>query len=128
MEILHLVGRLMFGGFFVVSGLRHLMGVGEMKGYAASKGVPAPAVAVVATGVMLLAGGLSVVLGYWPEVGLGLLVAFLLTAAFTMHNYWAVPEEQKPVEEVNFWKNVALAGAALMMLLGAGGWPYSLGG
>lgn len=128
MEILHLLGRLMFGGFFLVSGLRHLTGVGAMKDDAASKGVPAPAVAVVATGLILVGGGLSVLLGYWPEVGLWLLIAFLLTGAFQMHNYWAVPEEQKPVQEMNFWKNVALAGAALMLLLDAGGWPYTLGG
>lgn len=128
MEILHLVGRMMFGGFFVVSGLRHLLNVGEMKGYAASKGVPAPALAVVGTGLMLLGGGLSVLLGYWPEVGLWLLIVFLLTGAFKMHNYWAVPEEEKAAEEVNFWKNIALAGAALMMLMGVGDWPYSLGG
>lgn len=129
MDTLHLVGRILFAGFFIVSGANHFTKLDAMKSYAGSKGVPAPGLAVPFTGLLLLAGGLSVLLGLWAYIGLGLLILFLVPTAFMMHDFWAVPEDQKQAEMVNFMKNIALAGAALMMLLSAyQGWPYDLGG
>lgn len=102
MEWVLLIGRI----FFVMSGINHFVNMGMMAGYAASKGAPAPRAAVAVTGVMLLAGGLSVVFGVLVVIGL---ILFLVPVAVIMHNFWAVREEQKMVEQVNFMKNVALA-------------------
>lgn len=86
-----------------------------------------PSVAVALTGLMLLAGGLSVVLGVWPVIGLVLLILFLVPVAFIMHNFWAVEDPmQRQAEQVNFMKNLALAGAALALMYGASGWPLSI--
>lgn len=129
MEVLHLLGRVIFGGFFIYNGINHFIQLDGMKGYAASKGLPAPALAVAGSGALMLLGGLSVLLGLWPQIGLWFLILFLVAAAVMMHNFWAVPEEQKQAEMINFTKNIALAGAALMMLIFAGdAWPFSLGG
>ena len=128
MDVLHLVGRIMYGGFFVMAGLNHILNLGEMKGYAASRGLPAPGLAVAGTGILLLVGGLTVALGIWTRVGLWLLILFLVAAAFLMHNFWALPDDQKQMEMINFQKNLALAGAALMMLVFPdGAWPFGLG-
>jgi uncharacterized membrane protein YphA (DoxX/SURF4 family) len=87
-----------------------------MSQYAAAKGLPAPKVAVVVSGVMLLAGGLSVILGVWMEIGVWLIVVFLLMAAVMMHDFWAVSDPgQKQIEQAMFMKNIALAGAALVL-------------
>ncbi len=126
MDILHLLGRIVFGGFFLYNGVQHFMNLDGMKGYGGSRGVPAPGLAVAGSGTLLLLGGASVLLGLWPQIGLALLVLFLVPVAFLMHNFWAVPEDQKQAEMVNFSKNMALAGAALMMMTGAGAWPYLL--
>jgi len=129
MEILFLIGRIIYGGFFIMNGLNHLRNVSSLAGYARSKGVPAPEAAVIVTGLMLLAGGLSVLLGYLPMVGLALIVIFLVVVAFWMHGYWSVSEPMTRMgEQVNFFKNLALAGAALMMTLLPQPWPLSLGG
>lgn len=127
MDILHLLGRIIFGGFFIYNGVQHFMDMDTMKGYAGSKGVPAPGLAVAGSGLMLVLGGASVLLGLWPRIGLALVILFLVPVAFMMHDFWAVPEDQKQAEMVNFSKNMALAGAALIMLAGAGSWPYMLG-
>lgn len=127
MEWVLLVGRIIFGGFFVFNGINHFMNLGMMSGYTASKKVPAPSIAVALTGLMLLAGGLSVVLGVWPVIGLVLLILFLVPVAFIMHNFWAVEDPmQRQAEQVNFMKNLALAGAALALVYGASGWPLSI--
>lgn len=125
MEWVLLVGRIIFGGFFIMSGINHFTNLGMMGEYALSKGTPAK-VAVAGTGVMLIAGGLSVVLGFLPVIGLILIILFLLPVSFLMHNFWAVPQEQKMAEQVNFMKNIALTGASLALMYGASEWPLAI--
>lgn len=128
MEVLFLIGRIIYGGFFIMNAFNHFRNVSAMAGYARSKGVPAPEAAVIVTGLMLLAGGLSVLLGYLPTVGLALIVIFLVVVAFWMHAYWSVSDAMARMgEQVNFYKNLALAGAALMMTLLPQPWPLSIG-
>lgn len=127
MEILSLLGRIIFGGFFVMSGINHFMNVGMMSGYAGSKNVPVPGLAVIGTGVMLVAGGLSVALGFLPILGLLFLILFLIPTSVMMHNFWTIQDPQmRAAEQVNFMKNIALAGAALALMYGATSWPLSL--
>jgi putative oxidoreductase len=126
MDIVLLVGRILFGGFFIMSGLNHFQNVGMMSGYAGSKNVPFPRLAVIGSGVMLVAGGASVLLGIVPVVGLIVLVLFLSTLA-TMHDFWNVKEpQQHATEQVNFLKNVALIGASLALMYGASDWALAL--
>ncbi|MDQ3304266.1 MAG: DoxX family protein [Actinomycetota bacterium] len=94
MAILLLLGRILFGGFFIMSGINHFTNVKMMAGYSASKNVPAPGLAVIATGVLLVAGGLSIVLGFLPVVGLALLILFLIPTSVMMHNFWTVEDPQ----------------------------------
>jgi uncharacterized membrane protein YphA (DoxX/SURF4 family) len=126
--ILLLVGRVLFGGLLVFQGLNHFMDVEGMTGYAEMKGLPAPGFSVIASGVMLVLGGLGIVLGVYPAIAAGTLVVFLFVAAVTMHNFWAVPEDQQQNEMVQFIKNVELAGAALVFLALSGeAWAYAVG-
>ncbi len=113
MEFLLLVGRIIFGGFFIMSGINHFTNAGMMSGYAKSKNVPAPYLAAVGTGVMLVLGGLSVLLGLFPVLGLILLIVFLVPTSVLIHNFWTVQDPQaRAAEQVNFLKNLALTGAA----------------
>lgn len=67
---------------------------------------------------MLLADGLSVILGIWMEIGAWLLVFFLLPAALMMHDFWTVSDPlQEQVEQAMFMKNFALADATLVLYL-----------
>lgn len=128
MELLLLIGRILFGGFFIMSGINHFTNAGMMSGYAKSKNVPAPYLAVVGTGVMLVLGGLSVLLGLFPALGLLLLIVFLVPTSVLIHDFWTVQDPQhRASEQINFLKNLALAGAALALMYGAADWPLSLG-
>ena len=127
MVLLLLIGRILFGGFFIASGINHFTNAGMMSGYAGSKGVPAPYLATVGTGVMLVLGGISVVLGFLPVLGLLLLILFLLPTSFLMHNFWTIQDpQQRAAEQINFLKNIALTGAALALMYGAATWPLTL--
>jgi len=117
MEILFILGRIIFGGYFLVMGINHLfMKRMMLVEYSRSKGVPSPALAVVVTGIMLLLGGLGILLWRYVEISSWLLIIFLLGTVFKMHNFWAVDESQKMAEMTHFMKNVAFIGALLILL------------
>jgi len=126
---LFLLARLLFGGVLAFMGVNHFLNVDEMTGYAEFNGLPAPRFGVVASGVLLVAGGLGLVIGAFPVLSAGALAAFLLVSALVFHDFWAVddPEEQQ-AEMTNFLKNAFGAGAALAFLaVGGTAWPYALG-
>ena len=128
MQYLFLLGRILFGGFFLVNAYRHLTMVSGMAPYAASKGVPSPRLAIVGSGVLLLLGGLSVLLGVRPDWGVLFIALFLIPVSFTMHNYWADGDPgMRQNNQINFHKNLALLGGALMLLAIPQPWPLSLG-
>ena len=127
-NIAFLIGRIIVGGFFLMSGFNHFAKLNMMAGYAKSKGTPSPAFAVGGTGVLLLLGGASLLLGYHPTIGAALLVIFLLGASFGIHNFWTLQDEQAKMGEMtNFLKNMAILGLLLMTLLIPRPWPMSLG-
>ena len=116
MDWLYLIGRLLFSLLFLMSGFGHLKNADGMGQYAASKGVPAPKAAVIVSGLMLLAGSLSVLLGVWMEIGTWLLVLFLLPTSFMMHDFWAVEDPMESQnQQAHFMKNLAMAGGALVL-------------
>jgi uncharacterized membrane protein YphA (DoxX/SURF4 family) len=125
--ILILVGRLLFGGFLAFQGLNHFMNTDEMAGYAGSKGVPAARFGVIASGILLLLGGLGIILGVYPIVAAGMLAVFFVLVTPVMHDFWAAPEAEQQTEMVDFIKNVELLGASLVFLvLGGETWGYAL--
>jgi uncharacterized membrane protein YphA (DoxX/SURF4 family) len=128
MQYLFLLGRILFGGFFLVNAYRHFTMVSGMAPYAASKGIPSPRLAILGSGLLLLLGGLSMLLGIRPTWGVVFLALFLLPVSLTMHNYWADKDPQmRQANQINFHKNVALLGAAIMLLAIPQPWPLSLG-
>ncbi|MCB0262313.1 MAG: DoxX family protein [Calditrichaeota bacterium] len=116
MKHIPLIGRILYSLIFLMSGLGHFFDLTTMSQYTASKGVPLPEVAVIITGIMLLAGGLSVLLGYKVKIGTALLVIFLVPTSFIMHNFWAVEDAmQSQMQMILFMKNISMAGAALLI-------------
>ena len=127
MRPLFLLGRAIFGGYFLYNGINHFANEPMMSQYAGAKGVASPDAAVTASGALLLAGGLSVLTGLKPRQGLAALIGFLIPVSLQMHRFWEEQEPQKRMAEmVNFTKNMALVGAALMMMELEHPWPVSV--
>jgi putative oxidoreductase len=112
-----LIGRLLFGGFFLYSGINHLRKHKQMAPYAESKGVPAPEAAVTLAGVPLIVGGASVLLGVKPKLGALAILGFLAGVSPVMHDFWSQEDPNQRLNEmVNFMKNLALAGGAIALM------------
>ncbi len=127
MENLYVLGQILLGLFFLVSGAKHFMNLKGSTGYAASKKVPMPELAVMGTGALLILGGLSILTGMYLELGIWALIVFLLVVSVIFHNFWADTDIQmKQMNQIQFMKNMALLGALLMLLNLVNDWPFSL--
>ncbi len=126
MKIAVLVGRIIVGIFYLYNGINHFVKFTDMTEYAKYKGIPLAGVGVAVSGLLLIIAAFTVLLGIFPEIGVAALVVFFVPVTFMMHNFWAVPQEQQMAEMVNFTKNIALMGSALMFLGIKKPWPFSL--
>jgi putative oxidoreductase len=127
MDYLFLLGRILYGGFFVLAGINHFQHLAMLAGFAGFKGVPSPNAAVAGSGLLVLLGGLSIMSGFQPTLGVICLVLFLLPVSLMMHTYWSDTDPPTKLQnQVNFQKNVALLGAALMFLIVPQPWPLAL--
>lgn len=126
MEILFLIGRILFGGFFLLNAYNHLFKSQSLVGYTQSKGVPFPRFAVFLTGVFLLFGSLSILSGFMVVEGVALLVLFLIPVTFEMHAFWKAPINLRQMEMVQFTKNMAILGGLIMLLMIPTPWPMAL--
>ena len=116
MSAILLIGRIIFGGFFIMSGINHFTKLEAMTGYAKYKKLPAAKVGVLVSGLMLLLGGAYVLLGFYVDLGALLLAIFLVLAAVIFHTFWKETDATaKQSEMMNFMKVFALAGAALIL-------------
>lgn len=117
MDVLFLIGRILFAALFVSSSVGHLTRSDQMAGFAESRGVRPAKPAVMGTGIQIGLGALLVVLGIWMDVGFILIALFLLGTAFLMHPFWRESDAQsRAMEQIQFMKDLALAGAAIMGL------------
>lgn len=128
MDVVALIGRILFALLFLGSAFGHLTQSEAMAGYAASRGVPQARLAVLGSGVLMLIGALMVLLGIWLDLGALLLVIFLVPTALLMHPFWKETDAMtKQTEMISFQKDIALAGGALLILSLYAGYGADLG-
>jgi putative oxidoreductase len=108
-----LIGRLIVGGTYLYSGITNVIELGGKAGYAASKGLPVSAVFVTLASLLLVAGGISIVTGLRPRLGVAAIALFLILVTLIMHNFWALDGMQQVIELHSFQGNFGLRGADL---------------
>ncbi len=117
MDTIFLIGRIIFGGYFIYNGVNHILHHKNLAGYAKMKGVPAASFSVVFSGAIMLLGGLSILLNFRIILGFWLIVLFLVPTTFIMHAFWKEKDPSAKMNEtIAFTKNAALIGACLMMI------------
>jgi putative oxidoreductase len=115
MDVVFLVGRILFALIFIFSGAAiHLSRQGVE--YARAYGAPAPEILVPLSGAVAIAGGILVVLGIWGDVGALLIAGFLIGITPFMHAFWREEDQQAQQNQMaHFLKNLAMLGGALVI-------------
>jgi putative oxidoreductase len=118
-DFLLLLGRVLLGWIFILSGWRKLM---DIPAFAASMprrdlptflGYIAPFVEFV--------GGILLVVGLATRYAALLMLLFVIIATFSSHRYWNYPEAQRANQNSHFWKNISMmGGTVLLFVTGAG--------
>ena len=108
------LGRFFFALIFLMAGANHFNK--QTIGYAASQGVPLASIAGPLSGVVAIAGGLSILLGYRAKLGAWLIVLFLVPVSLMMHKFWTVTDPMMAqIQMILFMKNLSMLGGALLI-------------
>jgi putative oxidoreductase len=118
-DFLLLLGRVLLGWIFILSGWRKLMDIPAFVATMPRRDLPT-FLGYVAPFVEFI-GGILLVIGLATRYAALLMLLFVIIATFSSHRYWSYPEAQKAAQHGNFWKNVSMmGGTVLLFITGAG--------
>lgn len=111
-----LIGRILFALFWLNSSVWHVR-QGQMAiGYAASMRFPLPRLGAWPSGLWLVAGCLSIVLGVWADLGALMLAVFATLAGAWFHRFWEIEDpQQRGTQRQNFMRNATFVGGCLII-------------
>jgi len=120
---LNFAARLLMVALFLPAGIGKLTGFAGTVGYISSVGLPFPTLAAAVAAIVEIVGSLALLAGFGTRIAALVLAAFTLVASFFFHNYWGVPADQAFMQQLLFFKNIAVVGGLLAIAAnGAGAW------
>ncbi|MDQ3333576.1 MAG: DoxX family protein [Myxococcota bacterium] len=120
-----LIGRILIGAIFMVSGIAKLTDTAGTAGYMDAAGIPyAPQLAVIA-GIAEIVGALSLIFGFLTRIGALGLIVFMIPTTLLFHAFWTFDGPEQKMQMVDFMKNLAIIGG-LAMIFAFGPSRYSI--
>jgi len=111
------VGRVLIGVLFLMSGLSKLAAPTATQGYIASVGLPAPVLAYALAVAVEVLGSLLLIAGVGTRFVAAGMTVFTLATALAFHNNFADQNQM-----IHFMKNIAIMGGLLQVVALGGGW------
>ncbi len=72
--------------------------------------------------MFLIAGGLSIIVGFKTRIGAALLLVFLVLATYFFHDFWTFENAQAKQDQIiQFMKNLALMGTMVFLMTNGSG-------
>ncbi len=110
-----LAGRILLAVIFIISGFGKITGYDATAGYMAAKHLPMISVLLPLTILTELGGGLALAAGFKARWVALLLAGFTVLAAIIFHDFWAADAASHMNQQINFMKNITIAGGMLMV-------------
>lgn len=118
-----LASRFLLAALFLPAGISKITGFAGTVGYITSVGLPMPTVAAALAAAVEVLGSLALIFGFGTRFAALALAVFTLVASFFFHVYWSLPADKQMMQQLMFFKNVAVSGGLLALVaFGAGGW------
>jgi len=114
-DTLALIGRVLIALLFIPAGFGKLTGFAGAAGYIASAGLPLPQLGAAIAIVVELGLGIMLLVGFKSRLAAIVIAVFTVAAAIFFHNYWAMPADKAYVNQLMFFKNLAIAGGLLLI-------------
>ncbi len=112
-DTLALIGRILIAALFIPAGFNKIMGFAGTVGYITSVGLPLPQVGAAIAVIVELGLGLLLLAGFKTRPVALIMAIFTVATAVFFHNYWAMPADKVMANQMNFFKNLAIAGGLL---------------
>lgn len=116
--ILFLIGRVIFGLFFLIAAGRNFAGFKSRIPSVTNYGWALPPPIVALGFAMQLVGGVSLVFGLWPVLGALILIVFLVLATSLYHNMFLFAGKERDPHLYLVLVNITLAGGLLLVIAG----------
>ncbi len=124
-DTLLLLGRILAGSIFVISGYGKLFGLAAFAASLEKNGVPYATTLAPVGACVEFFGGLAVVLGIEVRSAALLMIAFVIVATLISHRFWEAADAARRAQVTQFSKNVAIIGG-FVLLHAAGGGRYAV--
>jgi len=111
-------GRALLALLFIIAGLMFFRSAdfAFAESVIAGHGLPFPRVLLVSTIILQLGCGVMMLVGWKAQSAAAVLLIWMIPATLLFHSFWAVPADQVPNETFHFLKNIAIAGALLLVI------------
>jgi putative oxidoreductase len=116
--IINLIGRTLLASVFLLTALvSKIPDFHHVAEQMAQEGVPFPKVMLVGAIVFLLAGSLSLIIGFKARIGAVLLLIFTISGTYYFHHFWTFTEPELIQDQLkSFMKNLSIIGGLLMII------------
>lgn len=110
-----LIARISVVVLFIIFGIPKMTGFDGTVQYMTSLGAPMPMLAAIIAVVMEVPAAILIVLGFFTRPLAVLFVFYTLGTAVIGHHYWDMSGDAVMPNMINFYKNVSIAGAFLLL-------------
>jgi putative oxidoreductase len=110
-----LIARIAIVLLFIIFGLPKMTGFDGTVQYMAKLGAPMPMLAAIIAVVMEIPAAILIVLGFFTRPIALLFVFYTLGTAIIGHHYWDMSGDAVMPNMINFYKNISIAGAFLLL-------------
>ena len=116
-SLLLLIARIAVVVLFILFGYPKLLGFGGTVQYMAASGAPMPTLAAIIAVIMEVPAAILIVLGFFTRPLAVIFIFYTLGTAVIGHHYWDMTGDAVLPNMINFWKNVSIAGAFLLLAI-----------
>ena len=116
-HLLLLIGRIALVVLFIIFGYPKLTGFSGTVQYMTSLGTPMPMLAAIIAVVMEVPAAILIVLGFFTRPVAVLFVFYTLGTAIIGHHYWDMTGNTVMPNMINFYKNISIAGAFILLAI-----------